>query len=87
MGVAKNLIHPSIEMLGIAYPNEGIDLRNSGETRKILIIIPPELDEISDIIDAHIDITVGTLEHIPEIDSIAKRKKRQIHAHIYINTG
>jgi len=27
------------------------------------------------------------LEHIPEIDSIAKRKKRQIHAHIYINTG
>lgn len=87
IGIAKNLVHPSIEMLGIAYPSEGIELRDAGETRKMLLIIPPEIDEIAEIIDNQIDITVGSLEHIPEINSIAKKKRTKIRAHIYINTG
>ncbi|OGU61609.1 MAG: alanine racemase [Ignavibacteria bacterium GWF2_33_9] len=87
IGIAKNLVHPSIEMLGIAYPNEGIELREAGETRKLLIIIPPEIDEIADIIDNQIDITIGNLSCLPEINAIAKKKHRKIKAHLYINTG
>jgi len=87
IGLAKNLVHPSIEMLGIAYPSEGVELRDAGETRKILIIIPPEVDEIAEIIENKIDITIGHLEHIEEINKIAKRKNAKIKAHIYINTG
>jgi alanine racemase len=87
IGIAKNLVHPSIEMLGIAYPSEGIELRTAGETRKMLLIIPPEIDEIAEIIDNQIDITIGSLQAIPEINSIAKRKNTKIRAHIYLNTG
>jgi alanine racemase len=87
IGIAKNLVHPSIEMLGIAYPSEGIELRTAGEIRKMLLIIPPEIDEISEIIDNQIDITIGSLEQIPEINSIAKKKKIKVKAHIYLNTG
>jgi alanine racemase len=74
-------------MLGVAYPSEGLELRNAGETRKILIIIPPEVDEISEIIENNLDITIGHIEHIEEINFIAKRKNARIKAHIYINSG
>lgn len=87
LGLAKNLVHPSIEMLGVAYPSEGFELRNAGETRKILIIIPPEVDEISEIIENNLDITIGHIEHIDEINYVAKRRHSRIKAHIYVNTG
>lgn len=87
VGIAKNLDHPSVEMLGIAYPSEGVELRLAGETRKIIIMIPPELDEITEVIDNKLDITIGHLKYFPEIDKIARRRSTKIAAHIYLNTG
>lgn len=87
VGIAKNLNHPSVEMLGIAYPSEGVELRLAGETRKIIIMIPPELDEITEVIDNKLDITIGHYKYFPDIDKIARRRGVRINAHIYLNTG
>lgn len=87
IGISKNLNHPAVEMLGIAYPSEGVELRSAGETRKIIIMIPPELDEITEVIDNKLDITIGHLKYFPEIDKIARRRGIKINAHIYLNTG
>lgn len=87
VGIAKNLNHPAIEMLGIAFSSEGVELRSAGETRKIVIMIPPELDEITEVIDNKLDITIGHLKYFPEINKIARRRGVRINAHIYLNTG
>ncbi len=87
IGIAKNLNHPKIDMLGIAYPSEGIELRNIGETRKILLLIPPEVEEITDVIDNNLDITIGHIHYINEINEIARKRHAKIKAHLYVNTG
>ena len=85
--IAKNLDSPRIAMLGVAFAEEAIQLRESGETRDIIIIVPPELQEIEEILKYNITITLGRLELLPKINEIAKQLNKIAKIHIFINTG
>ena len=85
--IAKNLNSPRIAMLGVAFAEEAIQLRESGETRDIIIIVPPELQEIEEILRHNITLTLGRLELLPQINDIAKQLNKIAKVHIFINTG
>lgn len=85
--IAKNLNSPRIAMLGVAFTEEAILLRNSGETRDILIIVPPEIEEVEELLNNNIAFTLGRIELLPKINEIAKKLNRKARVHIFINSG
>ncbi len=85
--IAHNLSSPRIAMLGVAFAEEALLLRESGETRDILIIVPPEIEEIEELLKNDITFTLGRLELLPKINEIAKKLNKVAKIHIFINTG
>ena len=85
--IAKNLYSPRIAMLGVAFTEEAILLRNSGETRDILIIVPPEIEEVEELLNNNIAFTLGRIELLPKINEIAKKLNQTARIHIFINSG
>jgi len=85
--IAKNLNSPRIAMLGVAFAEEALMLRDSGEIRNILIIVPPEIEEIEELLNNDITFTLGRLELLPKINEIAKKLNKVAKIHIFINTG
>jgi len=85
--IARNLNSQRIAMLGVAFAEEAMLLRNEGEARNLLIIVPSELEEIEEIIKNDITFTLGRLDLLPEIENIAQKLKKIAKIHIFINTG
>ena len=85
--IAKNLHSPRIAMFGVAFTEEAILLRNSGETRDILILVPPEIEEVEELLNNNITFTLGRIELLPKINEFAKKLNKIARIHIFINTG
>ncbi len=85
--VSQTLEQNGIDMLGVAFPMEGIELRQSNTNIPILILNPILSEQIEDVIKHSLRVTVNNLDIANEISIIAKRYHRNIKIHVEIDTG
>jgi alanine racemase len=85
--VSQTLEQNGIDMLGVAFPGEGIELRNNNINIPILILNPVLSEQIEDVIKYSFRVTVCSLDIANEISITAKRYHRNIRIHVEIDTG
>ena len=84
--VARALQDAGVVHLCVAYPDEGIALRDVGVTRPILVqnVVPAELSKVV----AHaLSAQVATVEDVQRCAAEARRQRRRLRVHLKVDTG
>lgn len=76
-----------VEYFGVAFPSEGIKLREAGITKPILVLVTPNEYELEAYCKHNLDIIANSLDLLTKLDSIANEYGKKINAHLFINTG
>ena len=85
---SKFLIDNGIEILAVATIEEAIELRQAGIEEDILMLSSTSIEkDLRELIENNIILTIGSSKCVEMIKKIAKEKKRNIRAHIKIDTG
>ncbi len=85
--VSQALEQNGTDMLGVAFPSEGIELRNNNITTPILILNPVLSEHIESVIQHSLGVTVNNLDIANEISVTAKKHHLNIRIHVEIDTG
>ncbi len=85
--VSQTLEQNGTDMLGVAFPGEGIELRKNNITIPILILNPVLSEQIEDVIQHSLRVTVNSLDIANELSITAKKYHRNIRIHVEIDTG
>ena len=85
--VSQTLEQNGTDMLGVAFQGEGLELRKSNITIPILILNPVLSEQIEDVIQHSLSVTVNNLDIANEISVTAKKHHRNIRIHVEIDTG
>ncbi len=83
--ISKKLIAEGINIFGVAYLNEAIELRESGIKKEILVFF--DQDITPEIVDYNLTPVVNSLQYARELSGLAKKSGRTINCHINIDTG
>ena len=87
VAVSKTLVENGVEYLGVAFAEEGIELRKAGIDTPILVFGAQLADFLDDHLEYNLDITL-TSEHQTQILTKLCREKNKIaKVHIKIDTG
>lgn len=85
--IAKLLVHHKIDYLGVAFADEGIELRKAGIDLPIMVM-NPEMTSFASIIQYNLEPEIYSLRGLKSFLKIAEAKKiEQYPIHIKINTG
>ena len=85
--VSQSLEQNGIDMLGVAFPGEGIELRKNNTNIPILILNPVLSEQIEDVVKHSLRVTVNSLDIANEISITAKRYHHTVRIHVEIDTG
>ncbi|MFM8281005.1 MAG: alanine racemase [Bacteroidota bacterium] len=80
-------VEEGIEYLGIAFASEGVQLRNAGVDANLLLMTPPEPEEIHAIIQHDIETIVCDEQAIQSLNHQAQLAGKIINVHLFIDTG
>jgi alanine racemase len=75
------------DYFGVAFPEEGIELRDSGIRKPIHVFTLAARDQMKLYVDYKLEPTVCTLAHLEEFDLLGRRTRRTISVHLKIDTG
>ncbi len=81
--ISKKAISLGIKFLGVASPNEGLQLREKGINAPIMVLSPSFDYEIDNILDYNLVPTVSTYSFAKEL----ARRGKKIKVHINVDTG
>lgn len=82
--INKNMeLMNDFKILAVARSEEGVDLRNNGYQKEIVIINQPYIGEIDDIIENNLEIGLSSKEFLNEII----KRKLNVKVHIEVETG
>ncbi|MFC7773371.1 bifunctional UDP-N-acetylmuramoyl-tripeptide:D-alanyl-D-alanine ligase/alanine racemase [Flavobacterium sp. GCM10027622] len=85
--IAKLLAHHKVDYLGVAFADEGIELRKAGIELPILVM-NPEMTSFQTIIQYHLEPEIYNIRGLKAFLKIADEKQLQDYPiHIKINTG
>ena len=84
---SQTLEQNGTDMFGVAFPGEGIELRKNNITIPILILNPVLSEQIEEVIQHSLGVTVNSLDIANEISKTAKKCHRNIRIHVEIDTG
>ncbi|MCP5003904.1 MAG: alanine racemase [Planctomycetes bacterium] len=85
--ISKTLAQNNIDMLGVALPDEGIELRKNNITTPILLLNPILPEQIYEALKHSLNITVSNLLLAKEIAKVAKKNFFDAKVHIEVDTG
>lgn len=85
--VAYQAIESGCAMLGVGDSSEALELRQSGITARTLILGAIIEEEIPQVVEADIDITIHSRDLLPLLDAEARRQNRLVRVHLKIDTG
>ena len=82
--INKNMeLMNDFKILAVARSEEGVDLRNNGYKKEIVMINQPYIGEIDDIIENNLEIGLSSKEFLDEII----KRKLNVKVHIEVETG
>lgn len=85
--IAKLLAHHNVDYLGVAFADEGIELRQAGIQLPIMVL-NPEMTSFPSIIQYHLEPEIYSIRGLKAFIKIAEQKKISNYpVHIKINTG
>jgi len=85
--IARLLQSKGIQFFGVSDVSEGIQLRNIGIKKTILLFESTLASEVKSIVDYQLTPTVCNLDFAIALQRYAKRVKRRIDIHIKVDTG
>lgn len=84
---SRRLEREGVDWLGVALPEEGVELRNAGIKRPILVLGSFWPGQENDVISAELTPVVYTVEQAALFDSAARSAGRIADYHVKIDTG
>lgn len=85
--VARALISGGISMLGVAWVQEGIELRKAGVRLPILIMGGATAEEMGEVLSYRLTPVVYQPVQVLTLERMAKKRNRKIKVHIKIDSG
>jgi len=85
--ISRTLVKNGVDMLGVAFPEEAIVLRENGINIPILLLNPILPEQIDYIYKHSLEITICNLKTARELSKTARRNHHNIKAHIEVDTG
>ena len=76
-----------VDYLGVAIPEEGVELRKAGITIPVLVLSAIADKQIEVCIEHNLTITVPSDEKLLLINQVAKEHNKQVKVHLKIDTG
>ncbi len=87
VSISLKLRQLGIDFLGVAYPEEGAVIRDSGDTSAIVVIVPPPDDDAKLICDYRLQSATSSIEFLKALSFYSKKAKIISKVHLFINTG
>jgi alanine racemase len=78
---------PHVDWFGVARIQEGIRLRRAGVIAPILVLGPPNTEEIAAAQELDITLTVGCSQHLAEIAEAMTQRNCRCRVHLKVDTG
>jgi alanine racemase len=85
--ISKKLNELGINVLGVAWAEEGKKIRLSGCDSKIHIIVPPLGSDIDTILDYDLQCSVSRVEFCEKLSEKALLQNKTVTVHVFLNTG
>ena len=85
--VAKTLAESGIDMLGVAFVDEAVQLRQAGISKPIIVLTPTEPHEADLVIEHRITTVACSLEQAQIISERAVVRGVEAETHLYVDTG
>lgn len=85
--VSQTLVENGVDMLGVAFSAEGITLRKNSINIPILVLNPVLSEQIEDVCNYSLGVTVCNLDMAKEISKVAGKYYRNIRVHVEVDTG
>jgi alanine racemase len=85
--VARTLEDAGVAMLGVAFVDEGIALREAGITAPIIVLTPPLAEESHAIVEYQLVTVVGDHALCAAVSSAAHHVGATASVHLYVDTG
>ena len=87
MELCARILEPHVDMFGVAFAQEGVQLRAAGITKPILVLMTPTASDAECIVRAHLDVVACDLEVLAALNRSAQQQHTHIRVHLYIDTG
>ncbi len=84
---SQTLEENGIDMLGVAFPKEGVELRENNINTPILILNPILSEQIEEVIKYSLGVTVSCLDIANELSATAIKCRHHISVHVEVDTG
>lgn len=85
--VARILEQINIDMLGVAFVDEAVQLRKGGITLPIMVLTPNEPHEAETIAGSNLSVVVCSTEQAKALSAAAERAGTVVSIHVYVDTG
>ena len=84
---ARILEECSADFFAVTTPLEALELRDAGITSRILVFLPPLLEQIPLLIEAELDLTISDEAGLRTIAEAAQRCGQVVRVHLKVDTG
>lgn len=85
--IAQEALANGAEMLGVAIPEEGVQLRNAGISAPILVFTSPPPEQIPIYFDHELLPAIASSESAEQFEREAELRNMRIGAHVKVDTG
>ena len=84
---ARILEKAGADFFAVTTPLEALELRDAGVTARILVFLPPLLEQLETLIDADCDLTLADEAGFLPLAEAARRQGKKINVHLKVDTG
>lgn len=85
--IAREAVRWGVDYLAVARSTEGMELRNQGIERPVLVCEIVSNAHIARCLEDELDLTVSTVEGAAAIASVAQHLRRRVRVHVKVDTG
>jgi alanine racemase len=79
--------HRCADYLGVAFPEEGVQIREAGVKAPIHAFALPSKRQVELFFDYHIEPTISTIHETQWLNTVGQKRKKSISVHLKIDTG
>ncbi|MGA2297097.1 MAG: alanine racemase [FCB group bacterium] len=85
--ISKAFRRENVKFLGVAFPEEGIAIRQSGDTEPIVVLVPSLPEEAEDICRYDLQPLASSMDVMEVLSGEAVKQNKNIKVHLMIGTG